>query len=59
MRFYKKIDFYLKQHEENKYAIRSLEWIADYIDWAWKWRKITEEQKDEVVDRICKLFERK
>ena len=30
---------------------------AGYIDWAWKWRKITEAEKDEVCDRICALFD--
>lgn len=51
MTVYEKIDRALKQHENHKYAERSLESIASYLDWAWKWRKITEEQKDELVDR--------
>ena len=42
MTVYQKIDKALKQHENYKYYERSLESIADYIDWAWKWRKITE-----------------
>lgn len=51
MTVYEKIDRALKQHENHKYAERSLESIASYLDWAWRWRKITEEQKDELVDR--------
>ena len=51
MTVYEKIDRALKQHENHKYAERSLESIASYLDWAWKWRKITEEQKDELVNR--------
>lgn len=51
MTVYEKIDRALKQHEQHKYTERSLESIAGYLDWAWKWRKITEEQKDELVDR--------
>lgn len=51
MTVYEKIDRALKQHEQHKYAERSMESISDYLDWAWKWRKITEEQKDKLVDR--------
>jgi len=52
MTVYEKIDRALKQHEQHKYAERSMESIGSYLDWAWKWRKITEEQKDELVDRV-------
>ena len=48
MTVYEKIDRALKQHENHKYAERSLESIASYLDWAWKWRKITEEQKEQL-----------
>ena len=51
MTVYEKIDRALKQHENHKYAERSLESIASYLDWAWRWRKITEEQKNELVGR--------
>jgi len=56
MTVYQKIDRVLKQHENHKYAERSLDSIASYIDWAWKWRKISEKEKNEVCDRICILF---
>ena len=58
MTVYEKIDKALKQHEKNGYYERSLDSIASYIDWAWKWRKITEKEKDEVCDRICLLFDK-
>ena len=58
MTVYQKIDKALKQHENYKYYERSLESIADYIDWAWKWKKITEKEKDDVVERICILYEK-
>lgn len=58
MTVYEKIDKALKQHEKHGYYERSLHSIADYIDWAWKWRKITEAQKDEVCVRICALFDK-
>lgn len=57
MTVYEKIDKALKQHEKYGYYERSLESICDYIDWAWKFRKITAKEKDEVCDRIIKLFE--
>ena len=58
MTVYQKIDKALKQHKSHKYYERSLESIANYIGWAWKWRKITEAEKNEVCDRICVLLER-
>ena len=54
MTVYEKIDKALKQHENHKYYERSLESIADYIDWTQRWCKIT----DEVCDRISVLLER-
>lgn len=57
MTVYEKIDKALKQHENHKYYDRSLESIASYIDWAWKWRKITREEMENAADRICKLFD--
>lgn len=52
-----KIDRSLKQHENHKYCERSLDSIADYIDWAWKWKKISHEEMQSFVDRIVTLFE--
>ena len=52
-----KIDKSLKQHENHKYCERSLDSIADYIDWAWKWKKISYEEMQSFVDRIVTLFE--
>ena len=56
MTVYEKIDRALKQHEQHKYVERSMESIGSYLDWAWKWRKITEEQKDELVDRWLVIY---
>lgn len=53
-----KIDRALSQHENNKYPERSLESIAHYIDWAWKWKKISRPEMMNFVERICVLFER-
>lgn len=57
MTVYEKIDKALKQHEKNGYYERSLDSIASYIDWAWKWRKITHEEMENVADRICALYD--
>lgn len=54
---YQKIDRALKQHEKNGYYERSLDSIADYIDWAWRWKKITLKEMEEATDRICALYD--
>lgn len=59
MTVYEKIDRALKQHENHKYCERSLDSIADYIDWAWKWRKITREEMEDAADRVVALLEGK
>ena len=57
MTVYEKIDKALKQHENHKYYERSIESIADYIDWAWKWRKITSEEMENAASRVCALYD--
>ena len=57
MTVYEKIDRALKQHENHKYCERSLDSIADYINWAWKWRKITKAEMEETADRVCALYD--
>lgn len=57
MTVYEKIDRVLKQHENHKYAERSLDSIADYINWAWKWRKITKAEMEETANRVCAIYD--
>lgn len=57
MTVYEKIDRALKQHENHKYAERSIDSIADYINWAWKWRKITKAEMENAADRVCALYD--
>ena len=57
MTTYEKIDCWITQHENFKYTERTIDQIADYIDWAWKWRKISKEQMEETADRVCNLLE--
>lgn len=57
MTVYEKIDRVLRQHEKHGYAERSLDGLADYINWAWKWRKITREEMESAADRVCALYD--
>lgn len=56
--YYNEIDKALKDYEEFKpYRTRSIDWITDRIDWCWKFRHITEEQMNELADRVCKILD--
>ena len=57
MTVYEKIDRALKQHENHKYCERSLDSIADYVDWAWKWKKISRAEMENAADRVCALYD--
>lgn len=57
--FYKELDKALKDYEQYKpYHLYSIDQITDKIDWCWKFRKITEEQLEELADRVVKILER-
>jgi len=56
--YYSEIDKVVTEYENHKlYHIKNIYWAADRVDWAWKWRKITEEEMEELSDRITKIFE--
>ena len=56
---YEEIDKALKSYEEFKsWHDKTLDWITDRIDWCHKWKKITEEQTTELVDRVCIILKR-
>ena len=57
MTVYEKIDRALRDHENHRYATRSLDSIADYIGWAWKWHKITRSEMENAADRVCVLYD--
>lgn len=58
--YYKEIDDALKLYEEFKpYHTKDIDWICNRIDWCWKFRHITKEQMEELVDRACKILDRK
>lgn len=57
MKFYLQVDAALKSYEENKpYHPHRMDWIINRIDWCWKWRKITKEQMEELVDRATAVM---
>lgn len=55
--YYKEIDEVLKSYEDYKpYHTKDIHWACDRVDWAWKWRKITKEQMEELADRVCNIL---
>ena len=57
--YYAEIDKELKSYEEGRtWHNKSMDWLANRIDWCWKWRKITEAQMVELAGRATKIFER-
>lgn len=55
--YYEEIDEVLKSYEEYKsYHPKTVMWAADRINWCWKFRKITEEQVEELADRATEIF---
>ena len=55
--YYEEINSALKNYELNKpYHTRNIEWICSRIDWCWKWRKISEEEMEELSNRAVKVL---
>lgn len=55
--YYEKIKTILNRLEQGKYTPYNVSWCIARIDWAWKWRKITKEQMDELAGRCCALLD--
>ena len=55
--YYAEINTHLTRLEQGKYAMHTIDWCIGRIDWAWKWRKITKEQMDELAGRCCALLD--
>ena len=52
--WYKEIDKAITSYEVDRHwHEKTIDWICNRIDWAWKWRKITEDQMVELTERIC------
>lgn len=56
--FYKEIDKALQSYEAFKpYHPYSTDWICNRIDWCYKWRKITQEQMEELSNRVMAVLD--
>ena len=56
--YYNQIDRALKCYEEHKpWYDLNIYSICDRIDWCHKWKKISQEQSDELADRAVKVME--
>lgn len=53
---YEKINEALERLENYKHPIHSAEWCSNRISWAWKFRKITREQMEELANRMTEYF---
>jgi glucose-6-phosphate dehydrogenase assembly protein OpcA len=57
--YYGEINKALLSYEEGKpWHDKSLDWIADRIDWCNKWKKLTYAEVEELAERVTELFER-
>ena len=55
--YYKEIDDALLSYENFRPDHpKTLDWITDRIDWAWKWNKITEQEMTSLTYRVIKIF---
>lgn len=56
-KFYEEINEVLKSYEEFKpYHTKNLSWATDRICWAWKWKKISKEEMEELAQRAENIF---
>ena len=56
--YYSEIDKALRQYENYEpWKTQTIDWICNRIDWCWKWKKITEEQMEELADRVSNYLE--
>ena len=58
-KYYVQINNALVSYEDRKpYHTHNIDWICDRIDWAWKWRKISEKEMVELAERATKVLAR-
>lgn len=55
--YYREIDAALDRLENFKYATHDIDWCCDRIAWCWKFRHISNEQKDELCDRAIHVLD--
>ena len=54
---YERIKTRLDDIERGRASKQMLHWCADRVDWAWKWRKISREEMEELANCVTKGFE--
>ena len=56
-KYYQQINKALLSYENHKpYHDKTMDWICDRIDWAWKWRKISENEMIELASRATEIL---
>ena len=55
---YIKINKVLTRLEAGQYAVANIHWCTDRVDWAWRWRKITKDEMEELASRCIALLDR-
>jgi hypothetical protein len=57
-KYYNEINNVVTEYENyTPYHTRNIDWAANRVCWAWKWRKITKEQTEELADRITAIYD--
>lgn len=57
-KFYKEIDKAIHDYEICRpVKAKTISWICDRIDWCHHWKKISEQETAELVNRIVKVME--
>ena len=54
--YYKQLDGWVRMFEQCGYCPAKIEVVTDKIVWCWKWKKITEQQKNELCDRMVEVM---
>lgn len=58
-KYYKQINDALNSYEKcASWHDKSMDWICNRIDWCYKWKKITEEEMTELVERVINILKR-
>lgn len=54
----KEIDSAIKEYEDGKpYKTHRLEWVAERVEWCYRWKHITHKEMSNFCDRITYLFD--
>ena len=55
--YYNEINKAISEYENHHpYPTKSTSWIANRIDWCWRFRKISESELEELANRMTNIF---